>query len=130
MEGPGHLTVTLLGRPRTPIGRGSGFKTRAVCVRVAPGAPAEEPARRHTVAGVTGHMTPEEFRQHGHEVVDWIADYWSRIGSFPVRSPVAPGDVRAALPPEPPEQGEPFSAVLADLDHVVLPGITHWQHPG
>ncbi len=75
-------------------------------------------------------MTPDEFRQHGHEVVDWIADYWSRIESFPVRSQVSPGDVRAALPPRAPEQGEPFSAVLADLDRVVLPGITHWQHPG
>jgi aromatic-L-amino-acid/L-tryptophan decarboxylase len=75
-------------------------------------------------------MTPEQFRQHGHEVVDWIADYWSRIGSFPVRSQVSPGDVRAALPPTAPEAGEPFSAVLADLDRVVLPGITHWQHPG
>src|SRR4051812_31429140 len=75
-------------------------------------------------------MTPEQFRQHGHEVVDWIADYWTRIGSFPVRSQVSPGDVRAALPPTAPEQGEPFSAVLADLDRVVLPGITHWQHPG
>jgi aromatic-L-amino-acid decarboxylase len=75
-------------------------------------------------------MTPEQFRQHGHEVVDWVADYWSRIGSFPVRSQVSPGDVRAALPTAAPEQGEPFSAVLADLDRVVLPGITHWQHPG
>src|SRR4051812_603445 len=75
-------------------------------------------------------MTPEQFRQHGHEVVDWIADYWTRIGSFPVRSQVSPGDVRAALPAAAPEQGEPFSAVLADLDRVVLPGITHWQHPG
>src|SRR5215217_9534729 len=75
-------------------------------------------------------MTPEQFRQHGHEVVDWIADYWSRIGSFPVRSAAAPGDVRAALPDAPPQQGEPFSAVLADLDRVVLPGVTHWQHPG
>jgi aromatic-L-amino-acid/L-tryptophan decarboxylase len=76
------------------------------------------------------HMTPEQFRQHGHEVVDWIADYWSRIGSFPVRSQVSPGDVRAGLPAAAPEQGEPFSAVLADLDRVVLPGVTHWQHPG
>src|SRR3954470_23473937 len=75
-------------------------------------------------------MTPEEFRQHGHEVVDWIADYWTRIGEFPVRSQVSPGDVRASLPATAPEQGEPFSAVLADLDRVVLPGITHWQHPG
>jgi len=75
-------------------------------------------------------MTPEQFRQHGHEVVDWIADYWTRLGEFPVRSQVSPGDVRATLPATAPEQGEPFSAVLADLDRVVLPGITHWQHPG
>ena len=75
-------------------------------------------------------MTPEQFRQHGHEVVDWIADYWSRIGSLPVRSQVSPGEVRATLPPAAPETGEPFSAVIADLDRVVLPGVTHWQHPG
>ena len=75
-------------------------------------------------------MTPEQFRQHGHEVVDWIADYWSRVGTLPVRSQVAPGEVRASLPDGAPEQGEPFSAVLADLDRVVLPGVTHWQHPG
>jgi aromatic-L-amino-acid decarboxylase len=75
-------------------------------------------------------MSPEQFRQHGHEVVDWIADYWSRIGSLPVRSQVSPGDVRAALPPSAPETGEPVSAVLADLDRVVVPGLTHWQHPG
>ena len=75
-------------------------------------------------------MTPEQFRQHGHEVVDWIADYWTRIGSLPVRSQVSPGEVRATLPASAPERGEPFSAVLADLDRVVLPGVTHWQHPG
>jgi aromatic-L-amino-acid/L-tryptophan decarboxylase len=76
------------------------------------------------------HMTPEQFRRHGHDVVDWIADYWTRVGSLPVRSPAAPGDVRAALPAAPPEQGEPFGAVLADLDRIVVPGLTHWQHPG
>ncbi|MGY1747883.1 pyridoxal-dependent decarboxylase [Modestobacter sp. SYSU DS0511] len=83
---------------------------------------------------MTGHMTPEQFRQHGHEVVDWIADYWARLQddptSLPVRSQVSPGDVRASLPPQAPEQGEPFAAVLADLDRVVVPGLTHWQHPG
>ncbi|MEU2349378.1 pyridoxal-dependent decarboxylase [Modestobacter sp. NPDC049651] len=83
---------------------------------------------------MTGHMTPEQFRQHGHEVVDWIADYWARLqddpAAHPVRSQVSPGDVRGALPAAPPEQGEPVSAVLADLDRVVVPGITHWQHPG
>src|SRR4051794_39343178 len=75
-------------------------------------------------------MTPEQFRQHGHEVVDWIADYWSRVGTLPVRSQVSPGEVRESLPAAAPVQGEPFAAVLADLDRVVLPGVTHWQHPG
>ena len=74
-------------------------------------------------------MTPEQFRQHGHAVIDWIADYYERIESFPVLSQVAPGDIRAALPPHPPEHGEPFDDVLRDLDDVIMPGITHWQHP-
>ena len=78
---------------------------------------------------MTAHMTPEEFRAYGRQVVDWIADYYERIESFPVLSQVAPGEVRAALPADPPEQGEPFADVLADLDEVILPGITHWQHP-
>jgi aromatic-L-amino-acid decarboxylase len=74
-------------------------------------------------------MTPEEFRRYGREVVDWIADYYERIESFPVLSQVSPGDVRAALPADPPEHGEPFEALLRDMDEIVLPGITHWQHP-
>jgi aromatic-L-amino-acid decarboxylase len=74
-------------------------------------------------------MTPEEFRKYGHAAVDWIAEYYERLESFPVLSQVAPGDVRAELPAHPPETGEPFDAVLADLDRIVLPGITHWQHP-
>ncbi len=75
------------------------------------------------------HMTPEEFRAYGRQVVDRIADYWESVESLPVRSAVLPGDVTAALPAHPPETGEPFEAVLADLDRVVLPGLTHWQHP-
>jgi len=74
-------------------------------------------------------MTPEEFRKHGHEVVDWIADYWGRIESLPVGAKVSPGEVAASLPAHPPSAGEPFSAVLTDLDRVIMPGITHWQHP-
>jgi aromatic-L-amino-acid decarboxylase len=74
-------------------------------------------------------MTPEEFRQHGKQVVDWIADYLGTIESHPVRSRARPGDVRAALPAHPPEHGEPYERVLADLDEIVLPGVTHWQHP-
>jgi aromatic-L-amino-acid decarboxylase len=74
-------------------------------------------------------MTPDEFRRHGHAVIDWIADYYERIESFPVLSQVAPGQVRAALPERPPERGEGFGGILADLDATILPGITHWQHP-
>ncbi|GGP49528.1 aminotransferase class V-fold PLP-dependent enzyme [Saccharothrix coeruleofusca] len=74
-------------------------------------------------------MTPEEFRRIGHQVVDWVADYRSRIEDFPVLSPVEPGWVRAQLPEELPERPSDFDALLADVDRVVLPGTTHWQHP-
>lgn len=74
-------------------------------------------------------MSPEEFRQYGKQVVDWIADYLTTIEKYPVRSQVQPGDVRAMLPAHPPEQGEPYEQVLADLERVILPGVTHWQHP-
>src|SRR5581483_9614026 len=75
------------------------------------------------------HMSPEEFRKHGHEVVDWIADYYAKIESFPVQSRVVPGQVRASLPPHPPERGESFDNILRDVDKLILPGITHWQSP-
>ena len=74
-------------------------------------------------------MTPEEFRAYGREVVDWLADYYERLESFPVLAQVSPGEIRGALPAHPPEHGEGFDAVLADLDSVIMPGITHWQHP-
>jgi aromatic-L-amino-acid decarboxylase len=77
----------------------------------------------------TPHMTPEEFQRHGHAVIDWIADYMRRVESLPVRSSVEPGAVRAMLPAEPPARGEPFAAMLRDMDDVVLPGLTHWQSP-
>ncbi|MFB4319504.1 aminotransferase class I/II-fold pyridoxal phosphate-dependent enzyme [Actinomadura sp. 21ATH] len=77
-----------------------------------------------------GHMTPEEFRRYGKQVVDWIADYQEKIESYPVLSRVAPGEVLAGLPEHPPETGAGFEAVLADLDQVIMPGVTHWQHPG
>ena len=75
------------------------------------------------------HMTPDQFRRYGRAVVDWIADYYERIESFPVLSQVEPGQVRASLPPEPPQQGEPFDAILRDVDDLILLGITHWQSP-
>ena len=75
-------------------------------------------------------VTPEEFRQNGYALIDWITDYIEGIEAFPVIDPeLQPGDVRAALPAHPPTAIEPFDAVLRDLDAVILPGITHWQHP-
>jgi aromatic-L-amino-acid decarboxylase len=75
------------------------------------------------------HMTPDEFRRHGHAVVDWIADYHSRIESFPVLSQVKPGEIRASLPADPPATGESFDAILGDVEKLILPGVTHWQSP-
>jgi aromatic-L-amino-acid decarboxylase len=74
-------------------------------------------------------MTPEEFRTYGHAVVDWIADYRARLESLPVMARTAPGEVKALLPASPPQTPEPFEAILADLDRVVLPGLSLWQHP-
>jgi aromatic-L-amino-acid decarboxylase len=74
-------------------------------------------------------MTPEEFRRCGHAVVDWIAEYQSRIESFPVLSQVKPGEIRASLPARPPVQGEAFEALLGDVEKLILPGVTHWQSP-
>ncbi|HEX6419419.1 MAG TPA: pyridoxal-dependent decarboxylase [Acidimicrobiales bacterium] len=76
------------------------------------------------------HMTPDELRRWGHRVVDWVADYHAAIEKHRVVPDVEPGEVRSLLPPGPPERPEPFDDVLADLDRVVLPGTTHWQHPG
>ncbi|MEO8479886.1 MAG: pyridoxal-dependent decarboxylase [Gemmatimonadota bacterium] len=75
-------------------------------------------------------MTPEEFRQHGHEVVDWIADYWRDIGERPVVPDIRPGEVRASLPSHAPESGASFETIMADFDRLIVPGITHWGHPG
>jgi aromatic-L-amino-acid decarboxylase len=77
----------------------------------------------------TFHMSPEDFRRYGHEVVDWVADYQEKIESFPVLSQVQPGDIRAALPANAPIHGEAFETILGDVDRLILPGITHWQSP-
>jgi len=75
------------------------------------------------------HMTAEQFRQYGKQVVDWIADYYERIESLPVLSQVRPGDIRQSLPNHPPLRGEAFELLLEDIDRVILPGVTHWQSP-
>ncbi len=77
----------------------------------------------------TPHMTPEEFRRYGYAVVDWLANYQRRVESFPVLSQAAPNSTRALLPAEAPQQGEPFELILADVERIILPGLTHWQSP-
>lgn len=74
-------------------------------------------------------MNPEEFRARGHQLIDWIADYRARIEDRPVMPAVKPGDVARSLPADPPQRAEPFDAIVADLDRLIMPGITHWQHP-
>jgi aromatic-L-amino-acid decarboxylase len=74
-------------------------------------------------------MTPDEFRAFGHELIDWIADYRATLIERPVMARTAPGEVKAGLPVSPPEEPEEFAAVLRDLDAVVMPGLSLWQHP-
>ena len=74
-------------------------------------------------------MTPEEFRAAGHRLIDWLADYRARTADLPVMARTAPGEVKAQLPAAPPAQGEPFDAILADLETIVVPGLSHWYHP-
>ena len=74
-------------------------------------------------------MTPEEFRAHAHRLVDWMADYMTGVERLPVRAQTRPGEIASALPRQPPEEGEPMEAVFADFERIVMPGMTHWQHP-
>jgi aromatic-L-amino-acid decarboxylase len=74
-------------------------------------------------------MTPEEFRRAGHQLVDFLADYRAKASRFPVMAQTAPGEVLAQLPAAPPCDPEPFDAVMADLERIVVPGLSHWQHP-
>jgi aromatic-L-amino-acid decarboxylase len=75
------------------------------------------------------HMDPDEFREHGYAVVDWIADYYKRIESFPVLSQVKSREIRSSLPASAPQHGEAFETILNDVERLILPGITHWQSP-
>ena len=75
-------------------------------------------------------MDPAEFRKHGHALVEWIAEYLANSERYPVLSRVAPGEIRNALPLAPPERGEPFERIFADFERILVPGLTHWNHPG
>ena len=77
----------------------------------------------------TGDMSTEEFRRFGHEIVDWIADYFERIEELPVLAQIEPGELKAQLPTSPPQVGESMEAILADVDRLIVPALTHWSHP-
>ena len=74
-------------------------------------------------------MSGAEFRRFGHELIDWIADYFDNIDDLPVLAAIEPGDLKAQLPATPPEQGEPMEQIVADLDRLIVPALTHWSHP-
>ena len=81
------------------------------------------------LAPPTGDMSAQEFRRFGHEIVDWIANYFEHIEDLPVLAQIEPGDLKAQLPATPPDQGEPMEAILADVDRLIVPALTHWSHP-
>jgi aromatic-L-amino-acid decarboxylase len=74
-------------------------------------------------------MTPEEFRKLGHQLIDWVADYRARAGDQPITTQIQPGAIKAAFPAEPPQQAESIDNLLGDVERLIMPGITHWQHP-
>jgi aromatic-L-amino-acid/L-tryptophan decarboxylase len=76
-----------------------------------------------------GDMNAEEFRRHGHELIDWIASYFERIEELPVLAQIEPGDLKAQLPKSPPQTGEPMDQILRDVDRLIVPALTHWSHP-
>jgi aromatic-L-amino-acid/L-tryptophan decarboxylase len=74
-------------------------------------------------------MELEEFRREAHRLADWMADYLAEVERYPVRAQVKPGEISAQLPAAPPQAAEPFADIVADFERIVLPGMTHWQHP-
>ena len=84
---------------------------------------------KNRVAPELGDMNKEDFRRIGHELIDWIADYFNNIENLPVLAAIEPGDLKAQLPAAPPQHGEPMENIIADLDRLIVPALTHWSHP-
>lgn len=85
--------------------------------------------KRDGFAPATGDMEASEFRRFGHELIDWISDYFERIEELPVLSQIEPGDLKAQLPTSPPAQGESMAEIIADVDRLIVPALTNWSHP-
>ena len=89
----------------------------------------EAPQHLNGIAPASGDMRAEEFRHFGHELIDWISDYFDRIEDLPVLAQIAPGDLKSQIPAAPPETGEPMAQIIADVDRLIVPALTHWSHP-
>ena len=94
------------------------------------GPPNMDDAAGEAVVAATGDLSPELFVTWGRQLVEWIADYLASAEQYPVLSRVKPGDVAAALPESPSAAGEPLDAIIADFERAIVPGLTHWNHPG
>jgi len=88
-----------------------------------------EPPSTRTAPHNLGDMPAEEFRQYGHRLIDWIADFLTNVGNLPAFPDVQPGDISGKLPKAPPVKGEVMGEILADVDRVLMPGMAHWNHP-
>ena len=75
-------------------------------------------------------MNKQEFLKYGHEFVDWAAEYMENAEKYPVTARISPGDIRKKLPSAPPEAAEPMETIFRDFQEIIMPGMTHWQHPG
>jgi aromatic-L-amino-acid decarboxylase len=84
---------------------------------------------RKETAPPLGDMSTDDFRRFGHELIDWVADYLERVEDLPVLSQIQPGDLKVQLPGAPPDKGEAMSDIIADLDRLIVPALTHWNHP-
>jgi aromatic-L-amino-acid decarboxylase len=111
-----------VGTPYCAMGR----ESQGRCGTIAGAWPG--PNRRRLARDEPRSVTPEEFRTFGHALIDWLADHHARLHDGPVQPPVQPGEIKALVPKSPPEEAEPMGRVLADLDALVVPGLTHWQH--
>jgi aromatic-L-amino-acid/L-tryptophan decarboxylase len=89
----------------------------------------EAPDLHDGAAPPSGDMSAAEFRRFGHELIDWIGDYFERIEDLPVLSQINPGDLKAQLPSSAPQHGEPMAKIIADVDRLIVPALTHWSHP-
>src|SRR5688572_16170531 len=88
------------------------------------------PSPHHSLRPIFSGMHTEDFRRHAHQLVDWMADYMRDVEQLPVTPDLNPGDILRQLPLSPPVEGEPFDQLFRDFTDLIVPGMTHWNHPG